>query len=181
MDKCQRATEALPLESVEALPLAFSNPHTLPGWAASQRRSVDAGRLAAWWAVSHLLEAAPRLEDDEGEELTCAMLGALQDGPQPYARAAHMAAVFDQVPAVHIAQYVKDLGLGRVRVSLGRGEDYTVTRADCALTPLPDGEGFLHLRPGTPDALTVRLEADEVRTICAALGFELSEGILFYP
>lgn len=142
VDKCQRATEALPLEAVEALHLAFSNPHTLPGWAASQGRSVDAGRLAAWWAVSHLLEAAPRLEDGEGEELTCAMLEALHDGSQPHARAVHMAAVFDQVPAVHVAQYVEAVGVGLVRVSLGGGEDYTVTRAECSLTPLPDGEGF---------------------------------------
>lgn len=175
VDQCQRASAALSLEAVEALHMAFSNPHTLLAWATAQGRTVDAGRLAAWWAVLHLLEAAPHLEDGEADDLTCAMLDALQAGPQPHARAAHMPAVFDQVPAVHIAQYVEHVGAGLVCVSLGGGEDYTLTRTDCTLTPLPDGEGFLHVYPGTPDALTVRLEQDEVRTVCAALGFDLGE------
>lgn len=40
---------------------------------------------------------------------------------------------------------------------------------------LPDGEGFLYLYTGTPAALTVRLEWEEVRMVCAALGFDLGK------
>lgn len=80
VDNCQRASAELSGEAVDALPLAFSNPHTLPAWAAGQGRSVDAGRLAAWWAVSHLLEAVAHLEDGEAEDLTCTVLEALHGG-----------------------------------------------------------------------------------------------------
>ncbi|THF86143.1 hypothetical protein E7T09_13005 [Deinococcus sp. KSM4-11] len=173
--RCHTTSEALSPDTMNTLAPILSNLYALPGWAAAQGYRVEAGRLAAWWVVASLLEAAPTLEDGDGEEMIASVLEALQDGPQPHARAAHLMAAFDQVPAVHIAQYVEALGIGRARVSLGGGEDYEVTRSDCTLTPLPDGEGFLYLYSGTPDALTVRLEREEMRTVCAALGFELGE------
>lgn len=81
--KYQTATCALPMPRVEALHLAMQNPHLLPAWGQRARQDgheEEAGRAAAWLAVARLLEAAPRLEDGEAEELTAATLEALAPG-----------------------------------------------------------------------------------------------------
>lgn len=192
VDKCQQATGALPLEAVEGLHRAMTNPHTLPAWADQQRqtgREAEAGRLAAWWAVSHVLEAAPSLEDGEAEDLTAATLHALaRPTPAPTPRPDLFAAFVEDshglpslspfaAPAVHTAQYVTPgLTARRVTVHMGGGEDYEVSREDCALTPLPDGAAFLAVKVGTPDAVTVRLTPEDARTVCQVFEWEDGEG-----
>ncbi|OLV16366.1 hypothetical protein [Deinococcus marmoris] len=176
VDKCQAATAPLPPKAVEGLHLAFSNRHMLPTWAGEQGRTLEAGELAAWWTVAHLLEAAPHLEDGEAEDLTTAVLEALTPGPYPYARAAHLTtqlfAVQHEALPVNTAQYVEQMPGHMVRVGMGGGEFYEVSRAQVSFTPLPDGSAFLGLLVGTPDAHTVRLEPEDARTVCAVLGFD---------
>ncbi|CAM3624899.1 hypothetical protein [Deinococcus frigens] len=77
---CQRATVDLPLSEVNALQHAMSNPHLLAPWGAAIQqagRGQKGGRLAAWWAVSRLLEAAHHLEDGEASDRMTVILAAL--------------------------------------------------------------------------------------------------------
>ena len=216
VNKCQQASTALPLEHVEALHHAFSNPHLLPAWGHAARQGQqerEAGHLAAWWAVSHLLEAAPTLEDGEAEDLTAATLEALAPGlasrfPLPplkistgqpeavpvssspdVARALEMIQegtagmkeaqdeaphLFDEVPGlsdfVPTVQHLEVLEGGRVRLEIEGGEGYEVRREDCTFLPLPAG-AVLTVFPGTPDAVTLRLEQPEARQVFDLLGF----------
>jgi hypothetical protein len=82
---CQRATVDLPIEEVNALQHAMSNPHLLAPWGAAIQqagRGPQGGRLAAWWAVARLLEAAHHLEDGEASDRITVMLAALaRPGP----------------------------------------------------------------------------------------------------
>lgn len=165
VDRRQQAAAHLAGEDVEALRLALASPHRLPAWAQQTGRTVDAGHLAAWGAVSHLLEAAPTLEDGEAEELTAALLSALAVPTPPGDDLPFPAPLPRRVPSVYEAQHVEALPGGRVRVCMGGGEDYEAGRADCTLTPLPDGGAFLTVFPGTPDAVTVRLSPADARQV----------------
>lgn len=172
VERCQRHTAHLTRQEVEALHVAFNHPHTLPAWAAQVRqagRDVEGGRLAAWWAVSHLLEALPHLEDGEAEDLTDAVLKALEGPHGTPAPFLPFPAPQDSSPApVYTAQYVEHLAPGLARVGMGGGEDYLMTRDTCRLTPLPDGSAFAVLTV-EDQPLTIRLTPEDARTIRAAL------------
>lgn len=80
MQKAATASGQLPRQQVKALMYALNRPHLLPAWGREVRQAgqeKEAGRLAAWLTFSHLLEAAPTLEDGEAEDLTAATLEAL--------------------------------------------------------------------------------------------------------
>jgi hypothetical protein len=146
-----------------------SAPSTLPAWARQAGDTQEAGLCAAWYTVAHLLEALPTREDGEAEDLLDAVLSALAGRVAP----AHHLPFPDplpRVPSAYEAQHVEDLPGGRVRVCMGGGEDHEVSRADVALTPLPDGGAFLAVFVGTPDAVTVRLSPSDARQVCRALG-----------
>ena len=172
VDKCQQATGALPVTDVALLHAAFAD-QLLPGWVNEARQSgheAEAGRLAAWYTVARLLEAVPSLEDGEAEDLIFTVLEAFDTAPpRPDLFAGPL-------PAVQTAQYVTPgLTARRVTVHMGGGEDYEVSREDCALTPLPDGAAFLAVKVGTPDAVTVRLTPEDARTVCQVFEWESGE------
>ncbi|GHF32338.1 hypothetical protein HNQ07_000421 [Deinococcus metalli] len=171
VDRCQQASTVLSADAVEALHLALATPHTLPAWAAGQVYSVEAGHLAAWGAVSHLLETAPSLEDGEAEDLTSAVLGALNHPAQVSPSPADLPFPdpLPSVPLVYTAQYVDVLPEGRVTVGMGGGEEYPATRDTGTLTPLPDGSAFLALTV-EGEAVTVRLTPADARNVRSAWG-----------
>lgn len=171
VDHCARAADRVPDEALGGLQHALTNTPHLPAWAHEQRdagREEEAGRLAAWLAVSHLLEALPALEDGEAEDLTDAVLQALE---RPHATPflPFPDPLYTPAPApVHTAQYVEHLAPGLARVGMGGGEDYLMTRDTCRLTPLPDGSAFAVLTV-EDQPLTIRLTPEDARTTRAAL------------
>jgi hypothetical protein len=174
------ASAAHPRDVTSSLVYAMNRPHMLPGWAHAQRQGgqgPEVGHLAAWGVVSQLLEAAPTLEDGDAEDLTHAMLEALESRKtaRPDLDLPWPDPVGGPTPdPVHVAQYVTRAPGDRVTVHLGGGEDYTAGRSDAALTPLPDGAAFLALTvEGQP--LTVRLSPDMARQVRQVFGLEDGE------
>lgn len=172
------ASAAHPRDVTSSLVYALNRPDMLPAWAHAQRQGgqgPDAGHLAAWGVVSHLLEAAPTLEDGDAEDLTHAMLEALERRTAARPDLPFPDPVGGPAPApVHVAQYVTRAPGDRVTVHLGGGEDYTAGQSDAALTPLPDGAAFLALTvEGQP--LTVRLTPEDARTVRQVFGLEDGE------
>ncbi|MDL2343107.1 hypothetical protein QOL99_02970 [Deinococcus sp. MIMF12] len=165
-----RAAPVLAPELRDSFRAAISTPDALPAWAGQAGDTKEAGLCAAWYTVAHLLEAVPTLEDGEAEALLDAVLSALTDLPFP------PGLPLPWPPTVHEAQRLEVLPGDRVRLHMGGGEAYAVGRAECALTPLPDGGAFLAVFMGTPDAVTVRLSPQDARQVRRVFGFEYGEG-----
>lgn len=187
--KYSESTAYLPFDTVQALHLAINGPHLLPAWGKRARQDgheKEAGRAAAWLAVAHLLEAAPRLEDGEAEELTAATLEALAPGlsarfplppltistGQPAASSSSPEGVPGLSDFVPTVQSVAALEGGRVRLEVQGGEGYEVRREDCTYTPLPDSGALLMVFVGTPDAAPLRLPPEEARQVFDLLAFD---------
>ncbi|MVN85164.1 hypothetical protein GO986_00055 [Deinococcus sp. HMF7620] len=179
--------EGFVIENVGLVRLWHDCPSGLHAWTVQQEdlgRVMEAGRLAAWWVVSRLLETALTLEDGDAETMTAQILqGFERPWPGRTVRADPLATDLpfpDPLPRmgkdpVYTVDYVEVLGGGRVRLCMGGGEDYEATREGSTLTPLPDGAGFLLLTvEGEP--MTVRLTPEDRQTVGQVFGWADGEG-----